>query len=69
MVGNSGLKEAEEAAKRESVKVRQTVLDSKSLLPDELGSLAEAKSKIEVIKKVPDKAHHQEKAFFSPESS
>ena len=64
MVGNSGLKEAE-AANRESAKVRQTVLDSKSLLPDQPRSLAEAKSKIEVVKKVPDKAHQK---VFSPES-
>ena len=56
MVGNSGLKEAE-AAKREAAKACQAVSDFKSLLSDQARSLAEAKSKIEVVKKVTDKAH------------
>ena len=66
MVGNSGLKEAE-AAKREAAKVCQAVSDVKSLLSDhQARSLAEAKSKIEVVKKIADKAHQK---AFSSESS
>ena len=62
MVGNSGLKEAD-AAKKEAAKACKAVSDFKSLLADQAKTLAEAKSKIEVVKKVADKAH--QKAFSS----
>ena len=62
MVGNSGLKEAD-AAKKEAAKACKAVSDFKSLLADQAKILAEAKSKIEVVKKVADKAHQK---AFSP---
>ena len=62
MVGNSGLKEAD-AAKKEAAKACKAVTDFKVLLADQAKALSEAKSKIETVKKVADKAH--QKAFSS----
>jgi hypothetical protein len=60
MVSNSGLRESA-SARKEASAAKQAVSDLKSQLAEQSKSLSEARSKIDVVKKIADKAH--QKAF------